>query len=230
MTFGLVHGAWHGGWCWERVVPLLEAAGHDAVAVDLPADDPSAGLSRYAEVVDEALGAAGDVVLVGHSLGGCTIPLVARRRPVRRLVFLCAPLPLPGLSLRERARRDGDCFLPEFAVASTETREDGCTYWTDHELVRELLYHDCPPADVEAALARLRPQSPAAPTERWPADLELGGELVSIVGSDERAISPDWSRRMSREQLGVEPVELPSGHSPFYACPDDLVEVLLRDL
>src|SRR5262249_25275907 len=93
-TFGLVHGSWHRAWCWERLAPLLQQAGHDVVAMDLPCDDGSASFDTYADVVCDALkGCNGDVVLVGHSLAGNTIPLVAARRPVRHLVYLCALIP-----------------------------------------------------------------------------------------------------------------------------------------
>jgi len=90
-TFGLVHGAWHGGWCWQYLIPELEARGHRAVAMDLPTDDPQAGAERYAAIVVRALDSFDeDVVLVGHSLAGLTIPVVASLRPVRHLVYLCA--------------------------------------------------------------------------------------------------------------------------------------------
>jgi pimeloyl-ACP methyl ester carboxylesterase len=90
-TFALVHGACHGAWCWQRLTPELEGRGHRVVAVDLPTEDRSAGNVRYAEIVAESLaGLEDDVVVVGHSLAGLTIPLVAALRPVRRLVFLCA--------------------------------------------------------------------------------------------------------------------------------------------
>src|SRR5437764_9043882 len=102
-VFGLVHGVCAGGWCWELLTPYLEAAGHDGVAADLPCEDPAATFSDYAGVVDEALGSASeDVVLVGHSTGGLTIPLVAARRPVRELVFLCGLIPEPGRSAAEQ--------------------------------------------------------------------------------------------------------------------------------
>ena len=97
-TFALVHGAGHGAWCWERLIPRLETLGHRALAMDLPCEDRAAGATRYAEVVDRAIGPASDLVVVGHSLGGLTIPLVADRRPVRRLVYLCALVPEPGRS------------------------------------------------------------------------------------------------------------------------------------
>src|SRR3954469_18012012 len=113
-TFALVHGAWHGGWCWERVAAELAGRGEDAVgaglprgrdaiAPDLPCEDMSAGFEDYADVVVAALENAGDdVVVVGHSLGGLTIPHVATRRPVRRLVFLCALLPAVGRSFADQ--------------------------------------------------------------------------------------------------------------------------------
>src|ERR1700691_2739565 len=90
-TFALVHGAFHGAWCWERLAPLLRQAGHEVVAMDLPIEDGSASFEDYADVVCASLDGYGDdVVVVGHSFGGLTIPLVAARRPVRHLVYLCA--------------------------------------------------------------------------------------------------------------------------------------------
>jgi pimeloyl-ACP methyl ester carboxylesterase len=109
-TVALVHGAWHGAWCWDRLGAELEALGHQVVAVDLPAEDPAAGLTRYAEVTSEAIGDADDVVLVGHSLGGAAIPLVTSLRPVRHLVFLCALIPTPGRTVTDRYREE-DVFV-----------------------------------------------------------------------------------------------------------------------
>ena len=85
-TFALVHGAFHGAWCWDLVRPELESRGHRTVAMDLPCDDPGAGSARYAEVVAEAIRDEGDdVIVVGHSLAGLTVPLVAATRPVARI-------------------------------------------------------------------------------------------------------------------------------------------------
>jgi pimeloyl-ACP methyl ester carboxylesterase len=106
-TFVLVHGSWHGAWSWDRLIPELERRGQAAVAMDLPVDQPGAGLAEYATVVEAAM-PAGDVVLVGHSLGAAVIPLVAAARPVAQLVFLCPVLRRPGMSLAEQATMDAD--------------------------------------------------------------------------------------------------------------------------
>src|SRR5579862_7807446 len=91
-TFVLVHGAYHGAWCWERLTPELGRLGHHTIAVDLPCDDARAGYAEYTATVLAAMAAAnmGDgAIVVGHSLGGFTIPLVAEKLRVARLVFLC---------------------------------------------------------------------------------------------------------------------------------------------
>jgi pimeloyl-ACP methyl ester carboxylesterase len=94
-TCALIPGAGGAAWCWHRVVPLLAAAGHDAVPVDLPGDDPSASVPDYARLLTNAIGAqAGqqaqdDVILVAMSLGGFTAPLVSARIPPTK--GRCAP-------------------------------------------------------------------------------------------------------------------------------------------
>src|SRR6478672_9552076 len=95
-TFVLIPGAGGTAWYWHRIVPLLRQAGHEAIAVDLPGDDPAAGLPEYTDLVVAAIGDRGNVVLVAQSLGGFTAPLAAARVPVASLVFVNAMIPRPG--------------------------------------------------------------------------------------------------------------------------------------
>src|SRR5262245_22289192 len=95
-TFVLVPGAGGIAWYWHRVVALLQASGHDAIAVDLPGDDPRAGLSTYADRVVGAIPGRADIALVAQSLGGFTAPLVCARVPIRMLVIVNAMIPVPG--------------------------------------------------------------------------------------------------------------------------------------
>ncbi len=226
-TFGLVHGAWHGGWCWERLIPALEARGHRAVAMDLPCDDPTAGCARYAEAADAALPPADDLVLVGHSLGGLTIPVLAARRPVRLLVFLCAVLPEPGQSLGDQLARDPGLYAPGYAThPGRASHPDGSTSWVDVESAREVFYHDCAPEDARRAWARLRRQASLPRREPCPLAAWPDTPRVSILCREDRAVAPDWSRRAARERLGVDALELPGGHSPFLSRPAELAALL----
>jgi pimeloyl-ACP methyl ester carboxylesterase len=231
-TFGLVHGAWHGAWSWEKLIPLLEARGHRTVAVELPCEDTKAGSSRYAEVVDHALPRTDDLVLIGHSLGGLTIPLVAARRPVRALVFLCSIIPAFGRSLSEQLAEDPDIYVPGYATHQGRVAHpDGSTSWADPASVREVFYHDCTPEDVAWAWSRLRRQARAPRDERCPLDAwPPVGRIVSIIGREDHAVSPDWSRRAARDRLGVAALELPGGHSPLLARPEELADLLQTSL
>jgi pimeloyl-ACP methyl ester carboxylesterase len=103
-TFVSVHGGWNGGWCWEKVVPLLEEAGHEVEAPDLPGlgEDrtplPKVSLQGYADRICQVLEAQPEpVVLVGHSSGGIVISQAAEQRldKVKLLVYLAAILLQP---------------------------------------------------------------------------------------------------------------------------------------
>lgn len=226
-TFGLVHGAGHGPWCWARLSPALEALGHRVVVAELPCEDPAAGAVRYAEIVDAALPPADDLILVGHSLGGLTIPLVAARRAVRRLVFLCALIPAFGRTFLDQAAEDPGIYHPVIrAHPGRVTDADGAIWFRDEAAARDVFYHDCAPDDVRWAFQRLRRQAAAPRLEPCPLAAWPPGARTSIVCRDDRAVAPDWSRRAARERLGVEALELDGSHSPFLSRPLELARVL----
>ena len=227
-TFGLVHGAWHGAWCWEHLTPLLQQAGHDVVAMDLPSEDGTATFDSYADVVCAALDGHDDVVLVGHSYNGNTIPVVAARRPVRHLVYLCAMVPDIGRSVFDQMSDELEMLNPVayeqgLSVPDEQLRQ----VWTDLDLACEMFYGDCDEPTTKAAIDRLRPQSaypailPSSLTE-FPAV-----PTTYVVCSDDQILRPEWSRQTARERLGADLIELPGDHSPFYSRPSVLAEVLL---
>jgi pimeloyl-ACP methyl ester carboxylesterase len=226
-TFALVPGAWHGAWCWERVALLLTAAGNAVVTMDLPCADPAAGCDAYARVVlDAVAGVDDDLVLVGHSAGGLTTPLVAAARPVERLVFLSALLPLPGRPFTEQNRAEH--ILQREYQAGVEPDENDCRRWFDAELAARTLYSGCNAEDAAWAFARLRAQSSTiyaepSPLERWP-DLPV----TDIRGSDDQIVSPTWAARAVPERLGIESIVIDgAGHSSMLSHPRVLADLLL---
>jgi hypothetical protein len=196
-TFSLVHGAWHGGWCWDFVRAELEARGHVVHTPDLPCEDVAARVEEYAACVPPA-----DIV-VGHSLGGCTIPSVEARTHV----FLAALVPGTGW--------DG-VFVPGFGDARVRD-ELGRSYYPDPaDAARDLQY----PAEHVHLAARLRHQ---APYEGAPASVERS---VYVVCTRDAAIRPEWQRHLARDVLEVEPLELDAGHSPMLERPRELAVML----
>lgn len=225
-TFGLIHGAQHGAWAWELLIPELEALGHQALAMDLPVEDPSAGLDEYVETVLAALEVADDApIVVGHSMAGMVAPIVAARRPVRAVVYLCGVVPVPGVTMAEVLLEEPDLERPRIRRRASTLREDGVRV-VSPETGREIYYHDCPPDLAKWAAERLRPTADTAVFDRSPIDRFPDVTTVSIVCTGDRVVSPEWSRRVARERLGIECIELPGGHAPMLSRPKDLARVL----
>ena len=226
-TFALVHGAWLGAWCFERLTQALETLGHRVVAVDLPSDDPTATFQTYADVVVAALdGDAEEPVVVGHSLAGLTVPLIATRRPVQKIVYLCALVPIPGRSFVEQRDVEPDMLYPDYLDGMGEVDANGLRRWVDKELPRQILYADCDAEAASAAIERLRPQAQTPYGEACVLDTLPSTPSTYIVCGEDRLVNPDWSRRIAKERLGADLVELPGSHSPFLSRPNELAAVL----
>ena len=200
--FVLVHGAWHGAWCFRHVVEELEARGHQAVAVDLPCDTVGLTQDDYAAVV----GPQPDAILVGHSLGAQTIALLE----ARTRVYLAALLPVGDASPA--------CFVPEFG--GTVRDELDRSYWPDADICAERMYPDCTRARSDWAFARLRRQARISLREA-----PFGRGDVVIATMRDRAIDPEWQVAQARRH-GATLIELDSGHSPFFTQPAELAEML----
>lgn len=227
MDIALVHGSYHGAWCWERLRPHLERLGHRVTTMDLPISDPTLGAADYADTVEAALEPGSEPLLVGHSMAGLVVPLVAARRPIRRLVFLAAFLPSPGKSVNDQRQAEPiDGRIPPETAEWTDLGDD--VWMVGPNTATEIFFGDASPADARWATARLRPQcyrimSETTPLRAWPAV-----ESSSILCRDDRAIDPAWVRTAARRRLGTEAIEIDGGHSPFLTRPAELARILDR--
>jgi len=247
--FCLVHGAYLGAWCWERLIPELEARGHQVIAMDLPIDDPSASLSDYTDTVIQSLqGVDDNVILVGHSLAGMIVPLVALQRPIHRLVFLAALLPQIGMSgldqfydevapnmLKEIGYEPPEASLfeqlgdePDIYNPAALTMKQASQ---DEAVAMEFCFHDCEPDVAHWAISKLRDmRSLSHLTEVTPLQTLPDVEYAYIVCTDDRIVSPTWSKYAARKRLGVDAIELPGGHYPHISHPIQLAEVLTKGI
>lgn len=220
-TFLLVHGAWHDGSCWEPVVDALEIRGHAAAAPDLPCDDVDATYADYARVAADAVGdVAGPLVVVGHSLAGSTIPLVAALRPVAQLVFLAAALPSFG-------RDDHPTQIDPAFSATLENDALGRGVW-ERERAIEVMYAGLPRAVAERAADTLRPQAWTPEQVPYPLDRPPAVPCASVLYRGDAVVTPAYSRWAARELLGIDAVELDGGHFPMLEDASGLAELLVR--
>jgi len=225
MDIVLVHGSYHGGWCFEPLVPALERLGHRAITVDLPISDRAADLDAYADAVAAVIPPGSDPVIVGHSMGGLVVPLVPSRRPVARLIFLAAFLPVIGWSANDL--RTAEPIDPRTPPSTSEWTDLGDGLWAvGAATATEIFFGDASPDLAAWAIERLRPQSykvfaEVTPLTEWP-DVPCR----SIVCRDDRAIDPDWVRRAAVERLSTTAVEIDGAHSPFMTRPAELAAII----
>lgn len=233
-TYVLVHGAWHGAWCWRRVTPLLEAAGHHVETVDLPGhgDNPApvSGMTleaNAAAVADRVASADGPVVLVGHSMGGISITQAAERVPERiaTLAYVCAFLPGDGQSLPQLA--DGDpigLVLPNLVV---DEAAGLCT--VAEPALRDVFYNACSAEVAAWASAQLVPESLAATGAPVSITEERAGAVprVYLECVHDHAIGIDKQREMWAARPCAKVVTLDADHSPFLSATPVLAAELL---
>ena len=182
---------------------FLVEAGHEAIAVDLPGDDETAGLRRYTELVVEAIESHPEVVLVAGSLGGFTAPLVCERVPVRELVLVNAMIPVPGEMARDWWAHTGAQEAQEEAArAGGYGPFDLATYFlhdVDAKVAAEGERYQRPEADIAF--------DSVCDFTSWPAT-----PIRVLAGAADRFFPVGLQRRVARDRLGVEADVLPGGH------------------
>jgi pimeloyl-ACP methyl ester carboxylesterase len=208
ITFVPVHAAGDGAWGWHLVAAELRARGHDVVAIDLPSDE-SASLGDYAEAIVRAVGNRTNVVLVAHSFGGFTAPLVCTRIPVDALVFVTAMIPTPGEAPADWWANTGH------AEARRKLGAEGDDTWT--------YYHDVPPELVAEAQKHVRKHpSERANREPWPLDQLPDVPTHFLLCRNDRLFPAEWMRALVQKRLGITADEIDSGHCPNLSRPAEL--------
>jgi len=235
--FVLVHGSFHGAWCWQRLLPRLRAAGHEAEALDLPAsgDDPApadaAHLGSYVERVGEVLARQpGPVVLIGHSMGAIVCAQAAERWPERLagVVFVCGLLLRDGETLTQFLAEFVHLGIEDQVLANMRVSDDGRLAQFPRAAAAPVFYQRCAPADAEWAADHLRPQATAVYAEP-PRLTDAGFGRVRrfyVKGLDDRAVSPTYQDLMVARTPCEAVFALDTDHSPFLSAPAELAAVL----
>jgi pimeloyl-ACP methyl ester carboxylesterase len=219
-TVVLVHGAWHGAWCWTKVARLLGEEGVPTRAVELPltsfADDIGATTRVLAAI-------GGPIVLCRHSYGGAVVTEAGRHPSVRSLVYLAAFALEEGESPMATAT--------EANVPSTDLgnaliiSDDGTTVTLDIGQTVDAFFHDCSEEDIEYALARLRPMQLSCLGTPVGSPAWIEKPATYVVCTQDRAVHPELQRVMA--DRCAESIDCPSGHSPFFSKPDLVAGVLV---
>jgi pimeloyl-ACP methyl ester carboxylesterase len=217
MDHVLIPGAGGRAWYWHQVAERLTAAGHRAIAVELPADDDTKGLSDYADSVLDAAGTARGVVVVAASLGAFTAPLVAGRLEASALVLVNPMIPLPG-------ETPGDWWGNTGAVEAREQRASRLGHPLELD-PRTYLFHDVPPQVL--ATASPKGEQSQRPFRDPCTFSSLPAHVTVVSARDDRFFPLEFQQQLARQRLGVEPVVVPGGHLVALSHPDELTAAVL---
>ena len=219
-TFLLIPSAGGAGWYWHLVSRRLRDAGHEAVAIDLPADDPVAGLTAYAELALAAVAGHDDLVVVAQSMGAFTALPVCERIPVRALVLLNAMIPAPGEAARDWWDNTGSEEARRAAARAGNYPEelDLQTYF----------FHDVPSEIVAASGEHQLDEADVAFEEPCPFTSWPDVPTTVLAGRADRFFPFAFQQRVARERVAVDAQPLPGGHLTSLSQPDAVTQALIE--
>jgi pimeloyl-ACP methyl ester carboxylesterase len=232
-TIILVHGAWSDASAWQQVKPILEAHGHEVIAVNLPGhgtDTTSFAIisfQSYVDMVKKAIGDRKNVILVGHSMAGLVISQVAEEIPaqIKKLVYLGAYFPKTGESLLSLAKQDAASHVGKYlkidqATGSASIAKEG---------IIDAFAADAPATVQDYIIQNFKPE-PLAPlvTPVTLSEKKFGSvKKVYIHTLNDNAVSYPFQQIMVKNGHVSKEYSLPSSHTPFISMPEKLATTLL---
>lgn len=239
--FLLLHGSWHGAWCWEKLRPYLEAQGHTVLTPDLPGHGSNNTSAKplkkirfldYVTTVVEQLKAQRDpVIVVAHSMAGTIVSQVADQCPdkIRQVVYIAAYILQKGQALVQAIDQSHQWVNTTPALEVVYDKEAQLFTLTEQDL-RYYFYHDCPAAIVDWALQHQQLAEPSLPYfhkyKRTAAQFNVAFPKKYIICAHDRILNPE-SQRQFAQRAGCECIVINSGHSPFLSDVEDLASLLL---
>jgi pimeloyl-ACP methyl ester carboxylesterase len=217
-TVVLVPGAGGVAAYWHLVQEALTARGVESLAVDLPGDDPEAGLTAYVELIIDASASLDNVLLVGQSLGGFSASWAADRLPTSAIVLLNAMIPRPGETAGEWWGATGSSA----AMRANDIR-DGRDPDAGFDL-ETYFQHDVTPAALEPVGER--DEADAIFAEPWGLSAWPDVPTRVLAGIDDRFFPYDFQQGVARERLGLEVEGLPGGHLAALSQPEAVAEAI----
>jgi pimeloyl-ACP methyl ester carboxylesterase len=234
-TFILIHGAWHGGWCWYKVIPRLEKKGHTVLAPDLPGHGrdktpvSTVSLQMYVDRVCQLLEVQRDpVVLVGHSMGGTVVATqAAEHQPhkIRTLVYIASRLLHTGESSLSAAQGDPESLvLPNLVFTP-----DRSSATVREEALKDVFYGDCSEEDVTLAKMLVVPQAVAPLATPVHTSAENFGRLprVYIECLRDQTLPAAVQKKQYTALPCQKVISMDTSHSPFFSAPEELAEHLV---
>jgi pimeloyl-ACP methyl ester carboxylesterase len=194
--------------------------------MDLPCDDITATIEDDVDVIEKAIppDAGDDVVGVAHATGGLHLAFLAHRRALRHAVYVCALVPSPGKTLVDVMATEPDMYVEGGLTETYQVDDLGRSVFSEEQLIADFSV-DCPLDEAKYYATLSRPQKLTTFMETHPPLPDVPSTY--IVGRRDITLNPEWSRRVARDRLGAEVVELDTGHTPMLCEASAVADVLV---
>ena len=215
--FALIHGGWHGPWVWDKVTPLLAARGHEVVTPEIRVDEPGNWADDGEKLAAELRDGIEETILVGHSSGGRWAALVAARHTPKMVVYIAPATPLarPPEGMPDRVKPSAD---------GKEEYDDQDRDYLPFDVAVEWFYGRVDEETARWAAARLLPDTDRG--DSFPLEEVPDGPRAYIYGIEDEIFTSESMEWSAREIFGVEPIAIPTGHSPQLEAPQLLADLL----
>jgi pimeloyl-ACP methyl ester carboxylesterase len=235
-NYVLLHGAWHGSWCWYKIARHIENLGHNAITPDLPGHHlnkyriKDISLKSYVDYIENLICAIRPpVVLVGHSMAGVVVTQVAENIPnkIERLIYISGFIPRDGASLMDEEKQ---ALIPSVALEVAMDEIEGLISLPSSQRIKGLFYNKCNEEDIRYALSLLQKQ----PLRPFRETVSISHARFGAVPKlyieclQDKAITIDDQRRMY-SRVNCDVVSIDTDHSPFFSADDKLTEIISRN-
>lgn len=221
MDIVLVHGSTQSPTGFDGLARALRLRKHRVVIADLPTHEATWTAGQFAGfVAQHQAGQVEEPVVVAHSASGLLLPSISAALGARHQVWLAAAVAdyAGQRSLLDELNTDAAAmFNPEWLSADPTHDPVLATYF---------LFHDCDLAGLRAALDTVRACDLRGALGEVPPVDPAAVASTYLLPTGDRAMRPEWMRRVARERLGIEPVELAGGHNLYAAAPEAVAEAI----
>jgi pimeloyl-ACP methyl ester carboxylesterase len=233
-TYILIHGAWHGKWCWKYITPILEKYGHDVIAIDLPGHGENQrnfrkiSLESYINAIYDIIKLYNKkIILIGHSMAGVIISQIAEYLPdhIEELIYITAFIPDNNSTLSAEAQKSlSSGILKETNI---NLRENSIALKNSPALI-DLFLNRCKKKDIDFSLDLLQkePYRPFINPIAITPDKFGRVKKTYIHCLYDNVILPADQNRMALKNI-CNRISIPADHSPFFSSPEQLAKAIM---
>ena len=219
MNIVLVHGAWADAGSWDKVIPILQKAGHNVIAVELPEHSLADDVATTKRAINLI---GGPVTLVGHSYGGMVITNAGSNNPnVKNLVYIAAFAPKEGQAIGEFVNPSN------FPPGALRQDEGGFVYWSNPNIFHELFAQDLDLVLATTLWAVQKPINASIFSEKSGPPAWSQHPTWYQVSENDKSIPPDIERTFAK-QMNATTISLPASHVSYISHPNEVADFILN--